>query len=129
MANTKIDFGPITIVAIHGHNDGSKAIPALMKSLEELPGSHGLLISLSKPKMLPSSIQWVKVLPMDYRQYSLFVMFSLHHFIESEFCLIVQEDGWVINGANWSASFFEYDYIGAPCHAACIGTKLSTKYQ
>lgn len=57
MANTKINPNPIIIVAIHGHNDGSKAIPALMKSLEELPGSHGLLISLSKPKMLPSSIQ------------------------------------------------------------------------
>ena len=54
MANTKIDFDPITIVAIHGHNDGSKAIPALMKSLEELPGSHGILISLVRPEKFPT---------------------------------------------------------------------------
>ena len=66
---------------------------------------------------------------MDYRQYSLFVMFALHNFIDSDYCLIVQHDGWVINGKNWSEEFFKYDYIGAPCHDAFIGNELIHAYQ
>jgi hypothetical protein len=122
-------FKSLTIVSIYGSSDGSEAIPALSKSLLELPGSCGLLISVSKPSGLPSNIQWVKVLPMDYRHYSLFVMFSLHNFINSDFCLIVQQDGWVLNGGNWRDEFFDFDYIGAPCHAAFVGNQLISNFQ
>lgn len=125
----KVNFNALTIVAIYGNNDGHDAIPAILRSLAELPGSHGLLISIERPIGLPSEIKWVRILPMDYRQYSLFVMFSLHNFIESDYCLIVQHDGWVINGKNWSEKYFEYDYIGAPCHAAFIGNELVPSYQ
>jgi hypothetical protein len=126
---TAMNFDSLTIVAIYGNNDGYDAIPAIRKSLAELPGSHGLLISIKEPAGLPSNIKWQKILPMDYRQYSLFVMFALHNFIDSDYCLIVQHDGWVINGKNWSEEFFKYDYIGAPCHAAFIGNELIHSYQ
>ena len=124
-----MNFNSLTIVAIYGNTDGQEAIPSIRKSLGELPGSLGLLISIKEPAGLPSNIKWRKILPMDYRQYSLFVMFCLHNFIDSDFCLIVQHDGWVINGRNWLTKFFEYDYIGAPCHAAFVGNQLITHYQ
>jgi hypothetical protein len=97
--------------------------------MQELPGSVGLLISTNKPQNLPSNIKWKNILPLDYRQYSLFVMFSLQNFIETEYCLIVQDDGWVINGDNWSDDFLMYDYIGAPCHAALVGNELVQNFQ
>jgi len=122
-------FQSLTIVSIYGSSDGSEAIHAISKSLAELPGSHGMLISVSKPSGLPSYIQWVRILPMDYRHYSLFVMFSLHNFISSDFCLIVQQDGWVLNGENWRDEFFDFDYIGAPCHAAFVGNQLISNFQ
>lgn len=126
---TTMNFDFLTIVAIYGNNDGQDAIPAIRKSLAELSGSRGLLISIKEPAGLPSNIKWQKILPMDYRQYSLFVMFCLVNFIDSDYCLIVQHDGWVINGKNWSEEFFEYDYIGAPCHAAFVGNQLLPSYQ
>jgi hypothetical protein len=122
-------FKSLTIVSIYGSSDGSEAIPALGKSLLELPGSCGLLISVSKPSGLPSNIQWVRILPMDYRHYSLFVMFSLHNFINSDYYLIVQQDGWVLNGQNWRDEFFDFDYIGAPCHAALVGNQLISNFK
>jgi len=129
MGVTIMNFNFLTIVAIYGNTDGQEALPAIRKSMGELPGSRGLLISIKEPAGLPASIKWQKILPMDYRQYSLFVMFCLHNFINSDYCLIVQHDGWIINGKKWSENFFEYDYIGAPCHAAFVGNQLVPSYQ
>ena len=36
----------LTIVSVYGHNNGASAIPSIVKSMKELPGSKGLLISL-----------------------------------------------------------------------------------
>ncbi len=119
----------LTIVAIYGHNDGSATIPALVHSMREMPGAKGLLISISKPPGLPDDITWMPVLPMDHRQYSLFVMYCLTHFIKTEFALIVQDDGWVVDGNNWRDEYLEYDYIGAPNHAAIVASVLVQRYE
>ena len=114
----------LTIVSIYGHTDGSSAIPAILKSMEELPGSKGLLLSLVMPVNLPDNIQWKQIHPLNYEQYSVFVMHSLYAFIDTEFCLIVQDDGWVLNGKNFKHEYYDYDYIGAATHAALVGNEL-----
>ena len=118
----------LTIVAVYGHNDGASAIPALTKSAAELPGARALLLSPAKPADLPRDIDWPEIAPMDYRQYSLFVMYELHRFIPTEFALIVQDDGWVLNGANFKNDYYSYDYVGAPCHAGIVGNTFYTGY-
>lgn len=119
----------LTIVSVAGHDDGGSSLPALEKSMNSLKGSKGLLLSAVKPKYLPNGIEWVKILPLDYRLYSLFLMFSLHHFIKTEFCLIVQPDGWIINKENWNEDFLNYDFIGAPCHAAFIKNQFIQNFK
>lgn len=123
------DFSQITIVSIYGNNDGAGAIPALVQSMEQLPGSRGLLLSVEKPSRLPSTIQWKRIYPLDYGQYSLFVMHMLYSYIETEFSIVVQDDGWIINGNSWNDEYFECDYIGAPCHAAYVDGDLIRKYR
>lgn len=119
----------LTIVSINGNSSGEKAIPAILTSLEQLQGSDSILFSPIKPKNLPSNIRWQEILPLNYDQYSLFIYFSLHHYLTREFCLIVQDDGWCINGSNFTEDYYLYDYIGAPCHAAFVGNNLITNYQ
>ncbi len=118
----------ITVCAVYGHKDGASAIPSLLKSSRSLPGSGALLLSPQEPANLPSEIKWQKILPMNYKQYSLFLIFCLKNFIKNDFCLIVQDDGWVLNENNWEDKFLDYDYIGAPCHAAVYGDKLLTGF-
>lgn len=48
------------------------------------------------------------------KDYSHFIIYSLHKYIDSTHVLIVQWDGYVINGQKWNKSFLNYDYIGAP---------------
>jgi hypothetical protein len=118
----------LTIVAVYGHHDGAAAIPALAHSLGELPGSVGLLLSPAKPDGLPSGVAWRPIQPMDYRQFSLFMMYCLHYFVDTQFALVVQDDGWVVDGRNWRDEYFDYDYIGAPIHAAIVGDRIFQRY-
>lgn len=111
----------LTIVAIYGHNDGSSAIPSLLVSKAQLPGSKALLISPKKPRGLPKDIAWKRCFPMNYQQYSVFCIHCLHHYIKTDYCLIVQNDSWVLNGANFHEHYYDYDYVGAPAHAAMVG--------
>ena len=48
--------------------------------------------------------------------YSKYVLQELHKHIKTDFVLIVQWDGWVINKDAWSPLFLNYDYIGAVWH-------------
>ena len=45
--------------------------------------------------------------------YSKFILQELHKYIKTDFVLIVQWDGWVINASAWRDDFLNYDYIGA----------------
>lgn len=114
----------ITIVAVYGHNDGACALPAILRSMNELPGSQGLLISVEKPWGVPEGIRWVQTAPLDYRQYSLYMMYCLHQHIYTDYALTVQDDGWVLNGKNWTDEFLAYDYVGSPTHAGLVGENM-----
>ena len=83
----------LTIVAIHGHNNGSSSIWAIQESMRQLPGARGLLVSRQKPQDLPANIEWRISSAMNYRQYNLFLMYCLHQFIETDYALVVQDDG------------------------------------
>lgn len=48
------------------------------------------------------------------QEYSKFLIKDLNSEINSEFCLIIQKDGFPINLAAWTDEYLKYDYIGAP---------------
>lgn len=47
-------------------------------------------------------------------EYNKFCVHDLHNIIETDYCIIVHTDGFIINPHLWSDSFFDYDYVGAP---------------
>nr|WP_233101727.1 DUF5672 family protein [Variovorax sp. IB41] len=56
-------------------------------------------------------------------------MFALWRVVHTEFALVVQEDGWVVNADNWRDEFLGFDYIGAPIHLAKIDTPQGTYWR
>ncbi|WP_439238516.1 DUF5672 family protein [Lonepinella sp. BR2919] len=44
---------------------------------------------------------------------NLYILYALKEIIKTEYCLTVQDDGWVLNGKNWQDNFFHFDFIGA----------------
>jgi hypothetical protein len=47
-------------------------------------------------------------------EYSLFMISRLHEFVDTEFVLIFQYDGFILNPNAWTDEFLKYDYIGSP---------------
>ena len=46
-------------------------------------------------------------------QYSKFIIKELGTYIETDFVLIIQYDGFIVNPQSWTPDFLKYDYIGA----------------
>lgn len=47
-------------------------------------------------------------------KYNAFILKELNSYINTNFAMIVQWDGFPVNVEKWSDEFLEYDYIGAP---------------
>ncbi len=65
-------------------------------------------------KLFPQ-LEVIKIPPIrSLVEYSRFVIKELNSFIDTEFCLVTQGDGFIINPQLWSEEFLNYDYIAAP---------------
>jgi hypothetical protein len=123
------DFKRITIVSVSGIADRiPHAINALILSARQLPGARCLLASPIAPEGMPSYIRHVAIGQLGYIEYSLFVLYCLRAFVETDFALIVQDDGWILNGENWRSEYFDFDVIGAPIHLARVHTAKGAQY-
>ena len=50
----------------------------------------------------------------DLKDYNIFILNELINYVESDFVMTIQVDGYPIRPENWSPLFLNYDYIGAP---------------
>ena len=72
------------------------------------------MLSPQLPRTTHSKVDYVRVPPLDRIGYSRFIIQSLNAYVQTDHCLIVQSDGFIINAARWDDRFLEYDYVGAP---------------
>lgn len=75
-------------------------------------------IMFGSVKMLSSNISKhpyaIKCKPILSKEaYSRFIMKDLVNYVDTDFALIIQHDGYVLNYKSWDPKFLEYDYIGA----------------
>ena len=74
-----------------------------------------ILFSDDKPNNITENIKFIKIQKIDsVQKYNEFILRNLVDYIETDFCLIIQNDGFVINHHLWRNEFLNYDYIGAP---------------
>lgn len=111
----------VTLVAVSGI-DPSGAVNALLLSMKGITYYDVVLISHTKPENLPAGITFKKCKdtelastdPKNKDDYSLFMAYNLIDYIESDYCLIVHNDAYVLRPERWEPEFLSYDYIGAP---------------
>ena len=60
------------------------------------------------------NIDMIKISPLNQEQYATFCLYDLPNYIDTDFCLTFQGDGFIINPNLWKEEFLNYDYIGAP---------------
>lgn len=118
-------YDQITVVAIYGDGRGNVAMPALEKTAACFPGCKKLLIT---NQHLAVDIPQKLCGPLDYYGYSAFCMYALHSYIDTDYALIVQHDGWALSADNWKDDWLNYDYIGGLVHAALVGEEFYTNF-
>ena len=47
-------------------------------------------------------------------EYSMFMLYNLKNYINTQHCLTIQYDGFVLHPDKWNEEWLQYDYIGAP---------------
>jgi len=87
---------------------------ALLYSAQQISFGAIKLLSPIPPKHSNPRITYEPVPRFNYISYSRFVFESLHNYVSTKHCLIIQADGFVLNPERWLAEFADYDYIGAP---------------
>lgn len=50
----------------------------------------------------------------DIDEWNHAVVFDLRRFVDTEFCMLIHADGFVVNPESWRPEFLNYDFIGAP---------------
>lgn len=77
--------------------------------------SHYQAIKHSSQEIEFGAIKFVSELPLrSVSDWSKAVIYDLWRYVDTEFCILVQGDGFIVNPESWRDEFLQYDYIGAP---------------
>ena len=107
-----INLENITLVCITSIKI-DRAIKALKYSYRGINFGEVLLFT-DKEVSLPPDIKTINIAPLDLVGYSHFIVYELHKYINTDYVIIIQDDGFIVNPEKWDNKFLEYDYIGAP---------------
>ncbi len=91
----------VTLITLSGLNYQSQEhLAALEKSCQGIEFGAVKYIQTSEIKNLDD--------------YSYQMVYNLGKYVDTEFALTIQADGWIINPELWDDKWLNYDYIGAP---------------
>jgi ADP-heptose:LPS heptosyltransferase len=101
----------VTLICVDCKNYG-RAVTALKKSMEQCSFERVLFLT-----DIDIEVEGVEVIKIDsissVRQYSRFMIKELFKYFDTEYCLTVQWDGFILNGDCWEEEFLDYDFIGS----------------
>lgn len=106
----KAKLPSVTLICVDTTDKAHLAVRAIEKSLEQC--EFGAVKLLTHEQNCKYAVQIDRLDGIE--AYSNFVIRQLHNFVDTKHCLIVQADGYVINGPAWRDEFLQFDYIGAP---------------
>jgi hypothetical protein len=112
----KIQLPNVTLVCVSGVNIFN-SIFALWRSSRDIQFASVKLISNKRPKLLPPHIKFERSVDTELNSidaYNWYLIYELWRHVETDYCLVVQADGYVLDPKLWKPEFLEFDYIGAP---------------
>jgi hypothetical protein len=110
----KLNLGKITLACVDTLNHDA-ALNAMHFCLSQCNFHEALFFS--DKKYNDPRIKFIPIKALTGKigegSYSYFVLKKINVHIKSEYILIVQHDGWILNKNAWTDDFYNYDYIGA----------------
>lgn len=101
----------VSLICIDCYSYGA-AVSAIQKSIEQIQFERVIFLT-----DIPLEIDGIEIVQINTisskREYSEFCIKKLSNYITTEFFMLIQADGYVINGEVWDDKYLDYDYIGA----------------
>lgn len=115
-----IELPNVTLVCVNGVNP-ELGVKALRYSSKDIKFAKSILLSHHKPDNIGSDIDFKKIVKLTHETSCLMTLKGLYHVIDTDYCLSIHDDGFIINPQLWTNEFLEYDYIGAPWSCKIVG--------
>lgn len=110
----KLSLPTVTLCAVASVNVAA-TLAALRESLGQVEFGHCLFFTDATDILVDEPA--IEVVPIRHltsaSAYSDFILSELVDYLETEHCLIVQWDGFVVDAGQWRSDFLDFDYIGA----------------
>lgn len=111
--NNKLQLKNITLICVDGVNP-DVGLKAIKYSIKHIDFAKNILLSHIKPGNIPNNVVYEEIPKLSHDTYSEFMLHQLYKYVNTDYCLTIHDDGFVINPHLWNDEFLEYDYIGAP---------------
>ena len=103
----------ITLICVDCLNYDA-ALRAIARSTQHTEFHKAIFITDKPPQKKPNNVEIKIIQKIQSREaYSNFMLDKIGDYFTTEFALIVQWDGYIINEDAWDPDFLNYDYIGA----------------
>lgn len=113
--NMKQDLRQVTLIGVDGTGEDMASLDQVLLWCMENFDFHSVLhVSGGGVSASYNGITRVAVPRMSYLDYNKFCLYSLPNLVQSDYCMIVHADGFIVNPHLWEDEFLNYDYIGAP---------------
>jgi len=109
-----VNLNNVTLIALTSLNI-PQHVKALEYSCKGIKFGSVKLVSPEKPENLPNLITWeMTERTRNIDEWNYAAIYKLGKHIETEFAILIHDDGFIVNPEMWRDEFLEYDYIGAP---------------
>jgi len=104
----------VTLICVEGSTNIDSindSIKALLISSKNINFGEIVLLSAIRPP-LPEFIRHYTIPSMSWLEYNQFIVSNLTEYVHTDYCILIQPDGFIINSNVWTDEFLNYDYIG-----------------
>lgn len=109
-----INLNNITLISIDGTGSNTTKLKNIFNICSKnINFVNRVLITADKTCIL-DDIKVSHIDKMSYQEYNKFCILELTKFVETEYILLIQNDGFISTPDLWDNAFLNYDYIGAP---------------
>ena len=110
----KLNLPNITLVAVTSVRI-DEHVNALQYSCKDISFGCVKILSHETPTNLSSNIIWQPIDKLNnIDEWNYFMIYNLTQYIDTDYIMLIHDDGFIINSTAWRDEFLEYDYIGAP---------------
>jgi hypothetical protein len=112
----KLNLNRVTAICIDGREISDLLLERYKTILEFMTSSvdFGSIKFIGTRNPSVAGVEFKEIPKMGIIDYSKFCLFKLSDQVETDFCLLFQDDGFVLNPNLWNDLFYNYDYIGSP---------------